>query len=74
MNGAPKGTKDDIAASESDGRFNWLAVSPSWVRDHATGRRRPAMPHIKLGKSLRFDENRVAEWSMRFGVLRDLYE
>ena len=41
---------------------NWLAVSPSWVRDHATGRRRPAMPHIKLGKSLRFDETRVAEW------------
>ena len=41
---------------------NWLAVSPSWVRDHATGRRRPNLPHIKLGKSLRFDEKRVAEW------------
>jgi predicted DNA-binding transcriptional regulator AlpA len=41
---------------------NWLAVSPSWVRDHATGRRRPVLPCIKLGKSLRFDQKRVAEW------------
>jgi predicted DNA-binding transcriptional regulator AlpA len=40
----------------------WLAVSPSWVRDHAAGRRRPALPCIKLGKSLRFEEKRVAEW------------
>ena len=22
----------------------WLAVSPSWVRDHAMGRRRPVLP------------------------------
>jgi predicted DNA-binding transcriptional regulator AlpA len=41
---------------------NWLAVSQSWVRDHATGRRRPILPCIKLGKSLRFDQKRVAEW------------
>jgi predicted DNA-binding transcriptional regulator AlpA len=40
----------------------WLAVSPSWVRDHATGRRRPTMHCIKLGKSLRFEERGVAEW------------
>jgi predicted DNA-binding transcriptional regulator AlpA len=40
----------------------WLAVSPSWVRDHATGRRRPVLPSIKLGKSLRFDPVVVAEW------------
>ena len=40
----------------------WLAVSPSWVRDHATARRRPTLPCIKLGKSLRFEEKGVAEW------------
>jgi len=40
----------------------WLNVSPSWVRDHATNRRRPALPCLKLGKSLRFREDQVAEW------------
>lgn len=40
----------------------WLAVSPSWVRDHATGRRRPALPSIKLGRSLRFEERVIADW------------
>jgi excisionase family DNA binding protein len=39
----------------------WLNVSPSWVRDHATNRRRPALPALKLGKSLRFREDQVAE-------------
>jgi hypothetical protein len=24
----------------------WLNVSPSWVRDHATNRRRPALPCV----------------------------
>jgi predicted DNA-binding transcriptional regulator AlpA len=41
---------------------SWLAVSPSWIRDHAAGRRRPVLPCIKLGKSLRFDERRVTQW------------
>ena len=40
----------------------WLGVSPSWVRDHATGRRRPALPSVKLGKSVRFEEQVVSEW------------
>ncbi len=40
----------------------WLNVSPSWVRDHATNRRRPALPSLKLGKSLRFREDQVAKW------------
>jgi len=40
----------------------WLAVSPSWVRDHATGRRRPPLPCVKLGKSLRFEPTVLAEW------------
>ena len=40
----------------------WLNVSPSWVRDHATNRRRPALPALKLGKSLRFCEDQGAEF------------
>jgi excisionase family DNA binding protein len=40
----------------------WLNVSPAWVRDHAAGRRQPALPSIKLGKSLRFDESQVSQW------------
>jgi len=40
----------------------WLNVSPSWVRDHATKRRRPALPALKLGKTLRFREDQLAEW------------
>ena len=40
----------------------WLNVSPSWVRDHATNRRRPALPCLKLGKSFRFREDQLAEW------------
>ena len=39
-----------------------LAVSDSWVRDHATGRRRPRLPCVKLGKSLRFEEEALARW------------
>ncbi len=40
----------------------WLNVSQGWVRDHATGRRRPALPAVKLGKSLRFHEDQVRNW------------
>lgn len=40
----------------------WLNVSSGWVRDHATGRRQPVLPSIKLGKSLRFDESEVSQW------------
>jgi excisionase family DNA binding protein len=40
----------------------WLNVSQSWVRDHAMHRRRPALPSLKLGKSLRFREDQIAEW------------
>ena len=40
----------------------WLNVSPSWVRDHATKRRRPALPSMKIGRSLRFREDQLAEW------------
>lgn len=28
---------------------DWLGVSPAWVRDHASGRRIPKLPAVKLG-------------------------
>ncbi len=37
----------------------WLNVSEGWVRDHASGRRRPILPSVKLGKSRRFREEAV---------------
>jgi excisionase family DNA binding protein len=50
----------------------WLNVSPSWVRDHATNRRRPALPSLKLGKTLRFREDQVAEWIRQLSEHRAL--
>jgi excisionase family DNA binding protein len=32
----------------------WLCVSVAWVLDHASGRRRPNLPSVKLGKVVRF--------------------
>jgi len=32
----------------------WLCVSETWVLDHASGRRRPNLPSVKLGKAVRF--------------------
>lgn len=32
----------------------WLRVSRAWVFEHANGRRRPYLPSVKLGKSVRF--------------------
>jgi excisionase family DNA binding protein len=47
----------------------WLSISEAWVRQHATGRRKPALPSIRLGKSLRFDEASVAQWLKEMAVL-----
>jgi predicted DNA-binding transcriptional regulator AlpA len=33
---------------------SFLRVSAAWVRDHASGRRRPVLPSVKLGRSVRF--------------------
>ncbi len=40
----------------------WLQISEVWVRHHATGRRRPYLPTIRMGKTLRFDETAVTAW------------
>lgn len=39
-----------------------LGVSPGWVRDHATGRRRPRLTAVRLGKLLRFRLQDVEEF------------
>ncbi|MBZ5611452.1 MAG: helix-turn-helix domain-containing protein [Acidobacteriia bacterium] len=41
---------------------DWLAVSPAWVLDHASGRRRPYLPSVKLGKAVRFRSEEVNEF------------
>jgi excisionase family DNA binding protein len=40
----------------------WLAVSRGWVHDHASGRRQPILPSVKMGKSIRFREADVEAW------------
>lgn len=40
----------------------WLNISQGWIYDHALARRRPILPSIKLGKSLRFNEEAVQAW------------
>jgi excisionase family DNA binding protein len=57
---SPKGVRSQLLTVRQVSE--WLNVSPSWVRDHATSRRRPALPCLKLGKSLRFREDQLAEW------------
>jgi predicted DNA-binding transcriptional regulator AlpA len=55
-----------VQASESDLRMphekllgakdvaHWLGVSRAWVFEHSNGRRRPFLPSVKLGKSVRY--------------------
>jgi excisionase family DNA binding protein len=40
----------------------WLDVSASWVLDHASGRRRPHLPSVKLGKAVRFRREDVEKF------------
>ena len=37
----------------------WLGVSRGWVLDPASGRRRPHLKSVKLGKSVRFKPSDV---------------
>lgn len=39
-----------------------LAMSEAWVRQHANGLRRPAIPSVKLGKCVRFRREAVLEF------------
>ena len=39
-----------------------LRVSDAWVFDHASGRRRPVIPCVRIGKTVRFREDELEEW------------
>ena len=39
-----------------------LCMSAAWVRQHSNGMRRPEIPSVKLGKSVRFRRQRVMEF------------
>jgi predicted DNA-binding transcriptional regulator AlpA len=41
---------------------HWLTISPAWVRDHGSGRRKPILPSIRLGKALRFRESDIEDF------------
>ena len=42
----------------------WLRISEAWVRAHANGERRPHLPSLKLGKSVRFRASDVEGFLM----------
>ena len=40
-----------------------LAMSPAWIRQHASGLRQPRIPSLKMGsKSVRFSRPAVVAW------------
>lgn len=51
---------DDILTSGEVAKL--LHVSRSWILDHASGRRQPALPGFQCGKLWRFSRLRVQEW------------
>jgi hypothetical protein len=40
----------------------WLRVTEGWVREHASGRRRPKLPSEKFGKYIRFRWGTLKIW------------
>lgn len=40
----------------------WLGVSESWVRDHASRRRRPFLPAMRLDGLLKFRAGEIETW------------
>lgn len=47
-------TKAEVAAR--------LRVSEGWVRDHASGRRKPHLPGTKMGKHWKFRLEAIERW------------
>jgi excisionase family DNA binding protein len=47
-------TVDDVA--------KMLGISSAWVRQHSCGLRRPEIPSVKLGKSVRFRRQKILDW------------
>jgi hypothetical protein len=56
-------TADDVAA-----RFQ---LSRHWVLDHAAGRRRPFLPSLKVGRSVRFEPDAVEQFVVDFRRLAE---
>jgi predicted DNA-binding transcriptional regulator AlpA len=39
-----------------------LGVPESWVREHCRGRCEKQLPHVRLGKYVRFIDSKIDEW------------
>ena len=42
-----------------------LKVPSSWIYQHTRCRKRDRLPHLKIGKYLRFEESAVRSWLQR---------
>ena len=40
----------------------WLGVSVAWVYQHSCGARRPRLPSVKLGRTVRFRTEAIQEF------------
>jgi predicted DNA-binding transcriptional regulator AlpA len=62
--GVPEAAGQELMTTEE--LAQQLSVSQAWIRDHASGRRRPVPPSINLGTkqhpNYRFDRKAVQEW------------
>lgn len=47
---------------DTEDLMQWLGVSRGWVLDHASGRRRPQIPHVKIGRLIRFNATEIQAW------------
>ena len=59
VNGMSQGLEDRLLTSQE--LADWLNVTVQWVRDHTT-RIEPIVPHIKIGKNVRFRRADVARF------------
>ena len=43
----------------------YLVVDDGWVRDHSNGKRKPALPVVRVGKHLRYRRADIEAWVAR---------
>lgn len=60
MAAAPKPARERLIAVREVAEM--LGMSPTWVRQHAAGRRKPVMPCVRFGMAMRFRESEVWAW------------
>jgi hypothetical protein len=46
-------------------------VGPGWVTDHATGKRAPLLPGMKIGKCWRFTTQNLADFDQHCAALAE---